>query len=124
MIAGFFDECYMFDVLAVAKIKLETNRNMPNLSNYERHFNSIEMQIGRKKMDIIIESEEFKKMIEVNQKLFSGFNKIKTEEGRKEISALDLDSLNFDRHLAKISLQNKFFPEIPLTEVKIGYEQK
>lgn len=118
-----FDECYAFDCFAVTHIKLHKERTMNNLSNYERFFSLIESQIGYNKMNEVLSSEEYINLFKANEKLFNGFNFIKTEEGKNTL-AVDLDKINYERHLAKICLQNKYFPQHPIKEVKIGYDEK
>lgn len=117
------DESFGYDMLSVCEIKLNISRNMKNISNYERYFKIIEDQVGRIKHDTIIESEEYKELLKVNKQLFDGFNDIKSEKG-KDILAITLDILNYNRHICKINLQNRFFPDKTITEVKLGYDKK
>ena len=114
------DEAYCFDVLTVFDVKMSKNRRLS--INFKKYSEYIVDQIGEKLFHKIIDSDEYKDLYNVNMELFNMFDFVKTEAG-KETTAVFVDKINYKRFEAKKKLQEKFFSS-PLTEVKLGYEQK
>jgi hypothetical protein len=107
MVSILVDEGYAYDYLAILIVK-----NSFPLSDFISGY--IAGQVGGKKHNDIITSEEFKNLIQVNRETF-----IAVEKARYgEISAKEVDNANMKRYNSKVELQNKFFPESKVTEVK------
>ena len=70
-------------------------------------------QIDEEKFFQIISSLEYQKMIEANQYVFDLVDLSKNDDGLAKIT----DNANFERHIAKMALQKRFF-DSDLTEVK------
>ena len=68
------------------------------------------------KFNTIIKSEEYKNLLLANKKTFKAVDKAKKDL----IKASYVDECNYERYLAKKSLQDKFF-STALRETKIGY---
>ena len=66
-----------------------------------------------------MESVEYKKLYEVNTKTFEAVDDAK-EDG---VKASYVDKCNYERYLAKVALQERFFPEEDMKENKLGYEK-
>ena len=110
------DEAYVFDMLSVFEVKIKnlTGEKLSlTLQKYSDMVEEVVEQIGQAKYDLIISSEEFAKMIVANQRVFELIDQSKNDTGLAKIT----DDANYERHIAKIALQNKFFDN-ELTEVK------
>ena len=101
-------EAYAFDYLAILQIKCEIDPKK-NFGNFAACVTNMIDEI-----DV-----EYKKLYEVNKKTFEAVDDAK-EDG---VKASYVDKCNYERYLAKIALQEKFFPEEDLKENKIGYKQ-
>lgn len=60
-------------------------------------------------------SDEYRNLFEINRQLFDHVDKAK----KNAVSAKDVDDLVYQRHLAKKTIQEKYFGK--LEEIKIGY---
>lgn len=110
------DEAYVFDMLSVFDVKLEKLDGEKLLKTKHKHqimINEVIEQIGHLKFISIINSQEYLDMIEANKKVFELIDLSKDDDGLAKIT----DDANYDRHVKKMSLQNKFF-DSELTEVK------
>lgn len=110
------DEAYVFDMLSVFDVKilnLSGEKLAKTLEKMSEMVEEVVEQIGKDKYDEIISSVEYEKMIHANQKVFELIDQSKFDTGLAKTT----DDANFDRHLAKMALQNKFFNS-ELTEVK------
>ena len=58
------------------------------------------------------------KYLNINRLTFEAVNKAKNNE----VTAKEVDYCNYQRHIAKINFQKKFF-SCDVNEVKIGYEK-
>jgi hypothetical protein len=111
------DEAYAFDYLSILLIKKDFSEK--SFNQWFQCFDFLRKQIGNEIIwSDMINSDEFKKMIEANQLTFDAVNKAKNNE----ITARDVDYCNYQRHIAKINFQKKFF-SCDLNEIKIGYEK-
>jgi hypothetical protein len=111
MINLLVDECYAFDYLAILEVK--KNKNAKNLHNWQQCKNHLELQLITL-FDTIINSEEYKKLYEANEKTFDAVEKARYDL----ISAKEVDDCNGKRFIAKKELQEKFFPDSRITERK------
>lgn len=110
------DEAYVFDMLAVFDVKLKKLDGEKLATTIEKFSDMIEEvidQIGQDKFNEIYNSVEYKKMIQANQRVFELIDESKNDNGLAKIT----DDANFDRHIAKMALQKKYFGG-NLTEVK------
>lgn len=99
------DEAYAFDYLAIQIVKKSEVQNLIS--------SNLREQLPETLYNDIINSDEFKGMIEANQLVFDYVERARYGS----ISAKELDSANMQRHYAKIKLQTKFFNK-DLTEKK------
>ena len=106
MLSLIVDEGYAYDYLAILKIKKSDNFN--ECSNH------IESQIGKDKHEHILQSNEFKSLLNINQKTFDAVEKARYGY----ISAKEVDSCNMERYKCKVNLHNKFFSESVIIENK------
>jgi hypothetical protein len=111
------DYGYAFDVLAIIEVKnkIVGKKNQ----NYYKLYKEIEEQIGREKMNEVINSNEYIKLIETNQKVFDLVDQAQKDNGL----AKQVDSANYERYIVKTNLQKKFFNE-NITEIKLGYNNE
>lgn len=105
------DEAYAFDYLSILEIK----KNLNNLckKNWEDCFIFLQDQISDNKMQEIINSSEYKSMVETNKLTFDAVEKARYGN----ISAKEVDDVNMLRYKKKLKLQTKFF-NINLMEYK------
>lgn len=105
------DEAYAFDFLSVLEIK--KNRSEQAMINWHNCFNYLKAQLSNDLFVLIINSNEYRDMVAVNQKTFDAVEKARYGQ----ITAKEVDDANMERHYAKIALQNKFFSN-KITEYK------
>lgn len=110
------DEAYVFDMLAVFDVKIKKltgEKLLLTLEKYADMAKEVIDQIGADKYNEITLSQEFRKMIDANLKVFDLIDESKNDTGLAKIT----DDANYERHLAKMEFQKKFFDN-DLTEVK------
>ncbi len=110
------DEAYVFDMLSVFDVKIKKltgEKLLLTLEKYSDMANEVIEQIGVDKYNEIILSSEFKKMIDANLRVFELIDESKNDTGLAKIT----DDANYERHIAKMLLQKRFF-DSELTEVK------
>jgi len=110
------DEAYVFDMLSVFDVKLRNLHGEKLLKTIEKYSDMKEEvveQIGKDKYDQIVSSLEYQKMVYANQRVFDLIDESKNDTGLAKLT----DDANYDRHVAKMALQKRFF-ETELTEVK------
>ena len=81
MIQLLVDEAYAFDYLSILEIKKDINSN--TYSNWEACKANIQQEVGKEKMLDIINSEEYKLMIETNKLTF-----VLSYQNRLEVSVI------------------------------------
>lgn len=116
MIKISLDEAYVFDMLSVLDVKLKKlSDEKLEVTKYKYNLLKQEIlsQIDEEKFFQIISSLEYQKMIEANQYVFDLVDLSKNDDGLAKIT----DNANFERHIAKMALQKRFF-DSDLTEVK------
>jgi hypothetical protein len=116
MITLLVDEAYAFDYLSILEVKKE--KYSSNYKTWLNCSNHLQNQFESEKWLSIISSEEYKNMIKANLLTFEAVDKAKTNE----VTAQYVDKCNYQRHIAKINFQKKFF-NTDLMESKIGYEK-
>lgn len=110
------DEAYVFDMLSVFDVKLRNLDGEKLLKTIEKYSDMKEEvidQIGKDKYDQIVSSLEYQKMVYANQRVFDLIDESKNDTGLAKLT----DDANYDRHVAKMALQKRFF-DTELTEVK------
>ena len=110
------DEAYVFDMLSVFDVKLRNLHGEKLLKTIEKYSDMKEEvveQIGKDKYDQIVSSLEYQKMVYANQRVFDLIDESKNDTGLAKLT----DDANYDRHVAKMALQKRFF-DTDLTEVK------
>ena len=116
MIKISLDEAYVFDMLSVFDVKIKKFDGEKLAKTVEKFADMREEvieQIGDHKYNQIVSSEEYQNMISANQKVFDLIDESKNDTGLAKIT----DDANYDRHIAKMALQKRFF-ESNLTEFK------
>ena len=110
-----------FDELAILEVKKyfcdDPVKKQTIQDQIEELSEQINIGIGYDKAKEIYTSEEYTKLYTINFELFVFFDKIKKEKR----DALEADSMNYQRHLIKNKLQEKFFGGIN-SEIKLGYQ--
>jgi hypothetical protein len=117
MIKISLDESYIFDILTIYQIKeLKSPENPIHSQNFNKLYSEIALQIGKEKIDLILNSEEYLNLLKANTDTFNLVDAVKTNPclGR------EVDESNYNRYLKKVALQSKFF-DTKITETKIGY---
>ena len=110
------DEAYVFDMLFVFDVKLKNLTGEKLLKTIEKYSDMREEvidQIGKDKYNQITSSIEYQKMVYANQRVFDLIDESKNDTGLAKIT----DDANYERHVAKMAFQKRFF-ETELTEVK------
>ena len=109
------DEAYAFDYLSILDIKKQKYEN--NHETWICCYNHLRDQFDSDKWYSMIHSKEYQDMLFANLKTFEAVDKAKTNE----VDAKHVDQCNYQRHIAKINFQKKFFNS-ELSEKKMGYE--
>lgn len=118
MITLLVDESYAFDFLSILMVKYKKSGNESVEKSTDECEKHIAGQLGEKLYDSIVSSDEFKALLEANEKTFDWVDLAKTDSCK----ASDVDKANYDRCKARNALQEKFFPKSKVSEVKFGYE--
>jgi len=117
MISISLDEGYIFDILSIYEIKLGKNPNDQRLvDNFRLICREITQQIGEEKFLEVVESQEYKNLLQANLITFEFVDKAKESEGL----AKEVDASNYKRYQCKVTLQKRFFNS-QIAEIKIGY---
>lgn len=112
MINLIVDEAYAFDYLSILFIKKD--RNEKSYTAWIKCNNFLQNQLDHNLWSQIISSQEYLDLIQINQEVFDA-----VEQARYgQISAKEVDNKNMKRYYQKIKLQNKFFTNLPLQEIK------
>ncbi len=114
MISILVDEGYAYDylaILSVKSIKLDTPKSHQTLSDCYSHLSK---QVGELKHREIMFSEEFDDLVKANLETFDAVEKARYGQ----ISAKEVDDLNMKRYNLKVTLQNRFFPNVEIMETK------
>lgn len=112
MISLLVDEAYAFDYLSILYIKKE--RNIYNYNEWKNCEQFLKSQYDDNTWNTIINSEEFKNLIRVNNELFDSVEQAKNNN----ISAKALNDKNIERFSYKQIFQKNLFPYNSLIEIK------
>jgi len=107
------DEAFAFDFLSIAVVKAKKKLNGAK-EQLVFYYDSLEFQLGIKFHDII-ESEEYKELIRLNEEIYDKLEIIRKDPNL--ILASVIDELNSERYEIKKKLQFKFFNK-DIKEVK------
>lgn len=113
------DESFAFDLLSIADVKIFFGGS-EHSANYNRLAANLVENIGFEDHSRILGSEEYRELYKTNFELFGQIDKLKIYHPTGE-NAKKIDELNYYRFICKKRLQDKFFPNSPITERKIGY---
>lgn len=114
MITILVDEGYAYDYLAILTVKHKIFNNEKTLTARNLCNEHILSQVSEDRHIEIIQSQEFKNLFDANFETFEA-----VEEARYgQISAKEVDDLNMKRYDHKVALQNKFFPNSNVNELK------
>jgi len=116
MISLIVDESYAYDYLSILRVKVLKKDSEETISNFMDCSYIIKMQVGPKLHSEILDSIEYKNLLEANKETFEAVDKAKGDK----VKASLIDNLNYKRYLCKQDLQKKFF-QSKQTEIKIGY---
>ena len=97
------DEAYAFDYLAILEVK--KNNDELQAGAWLDCIKNLSSQFDNEKWQELLNSVEYKKMVEVNQKTFDAVEKARYGE----ISAKEVDDCNMKRYNAKKEFQKVFF---------------
>lgn len=110
------DEAYVFDMLSIFDVKLKNldgEKLAKTIEKYSYMRKEVIDQMGEDKYNQIVSSLEYQKMVFANQKVFELIDESKHDTGLAKVT----DDANYERHVAKMALQKRFF-DTELTEVK------
>jgi hypothetical protein len=110
------DEAYAFDYYSILELKFKNGYISKDVVQCTK--DDLCSAIGLELVNTILLSEEYRNLMNANQITFDAVDKAKTDE----VTASYVDKCNYQRMLAKKSLQNAFF-STPLSETKIGYDK-
>jgi hypothetical protein len=116
MISLQVDEAYAFDYLSILEVKKQKSSSA--IETWSKCYIHLQIQFDSEKWFFMVNSEEYKNMIEANKLTFDAVDKAKNNE----VTAQYVDYCNYQRHTAKQNFQKKFFNN-NLSEIKIGYNK-
>jgi len=116
------DESFGYDLRTIAQIKFQKSGSETARKNLRRISEELSSQIDIETHERVLASGEYTDLKQANLDLFNIFDEMKLP-GKTECYDLKADRLNYRRHECKMALQKRFFPNNPLTEVKLGYEK-
>ena len=126
-----FDAAYCYDALSILDVKVRSGRATEHqiaavLETYSRADAILRGQVGFERHYRIKQSEEYDRLVFLNQRLFDEFDWLHTRgvtapAEEVKMRAIETDRINgVERPAAKRALQERWFRTVP-TEVKIGY---
>jgi hypothetical protein len=110
------DEAYAFDYYSILSLKYSNGFISEETLGITK--NDLIENLGEEIVETILTSNEYNNIYEANKLTFDAVDKAKEDL----VKASYVDKCNYERMLAKKSLQNKFFNS-NLSEIKIGYER-
>jgi hypothetical protein len=122
-----YDLAYHYDALSILYVKLEAGSSPTVSTSIARFETALSHWVGQEKHNQIMVSPEYKRMVEVNHQLFNAFewlHGVGLTASAEEVKAqaIETDRINgVDRPAAKRALQERWFPDQKLMEVKVGY---
>jgi hypothetical protein len=114
MITILVDEGYAYDYLAILAVKSKKLKTDKSLEIRDQCSEFIMEQVGEDKHLNILSSKEFVDLFNINSETFDAVEKARYGK----ISAKEVDDLNMKRYNCKVALQNEFFPQQKISELK------
>lgn len=118
MIQISLDEAYVFDLLSILDLKKDKSKNTETYSTHLENYYALHLeianQIGLDMIRTILNSEEYQKLKQTNNKVFDLVDLGLKDEGLAGTTAKE----NYQRFILKSELQKKFFKN-SLKETKI-----
>ena len=111
-------ESYALDFLSILRIKSLQSKTDESQKIFDECYLYLKEQGGETFLKAY-RSQEYTDLLNANLDVFRMVDKIK----EVEINARVVDSLNWNRYLAKQKIQDKYFGG-GKSEIKLGYEQK
>ena len=107
------DAAYALDYYAILQVKCDNKLKevFPELLKIQ---NCIAIQVGERGLSTVERSKEFKELYKANLAVFNIINKAHKDE----VTASEVQRLNMERYKAKVALQQRFWPDSKLKEVK------
>lgn len=109
------DEAYAFDYLSILEVKYNKTKKLEQAEAFSKCVLNLSAQLSN--YYDVVNSKEYEELVKINQLIFETIDILK----KRDINAMVVDGLNYQRYEAKRNLQNKFFPSRGLVEIKIGY---
>ncbi len=109
---------YAVDYYSILEVK-HIKTNYKNSQNLDSCYNNLEKEISNKKLEKILNSKLYKKLLKINKEIFELIDLC--HRYPEDIFFIEADKLNNKRFKLKQEIQNKFFKNA-LTEQKIGYK--
>lgn len=106
------DEGYCYDFLAIQQVKWE--KGLQSKERFDFYSNALRAQVGAGGHRIILESPEYAACVKANTVTYEGVD----DAWQDRVVASYVCKKNDDRHIAKLNLQKKFFPDKEVTELK------
>ena len=94
--------------------KPRAEKGLQTEDEYQKVADHLAYQIGEDLMADILTSEEYRRCVNVNAKVFDLVDSAKADT----VKASVVHNFNHERYLAKVALQRKFFPSTSITEKK------
>lgn len=112
------DCSYAYDFLSIYEVKAAMcPTDKISVKNVKQTREFLIRQLGQNVNEVIMESEEYEELLQVNLQLYQQVDAVKENPCLGKV----VDDLVYKRRLAKIALQEKFFPGTELSERKFGY---
>ncbi len=122
MISVPVDPGYAYDLLSILDVKDEKVRTQASADACGALYHDLARQVGTELHFAVTRSPEFASLKRVNLLLFELIDRLKAPDRPPDVCYdRDVDQLNYQRYLGKRALQQRFFPDTPQTEVKLGY---
>lgn len=114
------DEGVAFDMLSILQVKSTHNEGARKA--FRRLREELEVELIESLYNEIVASPIYLDLYSTNLDLFRLIDDLKLR-GEQVGDATKVDSLNYSRYKLKTQLQARFFPDKPITEVKLGYDK-
>jgi hypothetical protein len=113
---------YVFDMRAGLHIKYLKTKTAAALDNLDEMSTYLLDALGGKLYCAVLYSQEYRNLYNANLRVYERIDEIKLRPATGD-DCTYIDQNNHQRWQAKVALQQRFFPDSPFTEQKIGYEK-
>ncbi len=112
---------FAYDLLAIAAIKARRNPDSTDAKgNLMTLDYEIQQQVGVLLHEQVCASPEYARVVQVNDEIYVRIDELKAR-GEQPGDARYVDDRVYQRYLAKVALQERWFPGVKLSETKHGY---